>query len=132
MTITAQRIKEFSNDMAAAMQAVYDKHGLVARPGSFIPSGDGFHFRLNVGLKDTLTVNDGFVANPVLYRGTVKHGEAFGVTVEKLGKRFLSKGIEMVFLGVNQTGHFAVGMKTSNNKEAKVRADELKTATWLN
>lgn len=130
MTISTQRIKDFSLDMAAAMQAVYDKHGLVAKPGSFIPSGDGFHFRLNVGPKDALTNGD-FVANPVLYRGTVKHGEAFGVTVEKLGKRFLSKGIEMVFLGVNQTGHFALGMKTSNGKEAKVRADELKTATWL-
>lgn len=132
MTISPQLIKDFANDMTAAMQSVYDKHGLVARPGSFIPSGDGFHFRLNVSPKATMTTSNGFVANPVLYRGTVKHGEAFGVTVEQLGKRFLSKGIEYVFLGVNQTGHFALGMKTANGKEGKVKAEELKTATWLN
>lgn len=132
MTITPQIIKEFDADMAAAMAPVYEKHGMIATSGAFIPSGDGFHFKLNVGSKNTLTTSSGFVANPVLFKGCKNHGDKFNVTIENLGRHFLTGGSEYVFLGVNQTGHFAVGQAVRNGKETKLKAPELQAAIWLN
>lgn len=130
--ISRAMLETFRADMAAAMAAVYDKHGLVASPGRITFGATNFSFKVEASLKSELPANASVQFNPVFVQGVKRHGYAYGgVTIEKLGKKFVSAGREYTFLGINQTGHFAVGKQTVNGKEYKVRPHELAVAKWL-
>jgi hypothetical protein len=123
--ITNDLLKQFRADMTAAMAAVYDKHGLTASNANFRYTDTTFKVAFEVGLKAAVGTT-----NPVYFKGTERHGWAFGVTTDKIGKTFKTRGVDYVFEGINQTGHFAIGKQVSNGKSYKIKADELKAAVF--
>ncbi len=132
MIVTTQMLQDFRADMAAAMAAVYEKHGLIGSLGKITYSPTGFSAKFEASLRSELPAGVTATAfNPVFVKGTDRHGYAYNVDSSKLGKKFVSRGMEYTFLGINQTGHFAVGKQTRNGKDYKVRSDEMRTAVWI-
>lgn len=140
--VTRDMLKAFRADMDAAMKAVYDKHGLIGTLGKITFSENSFSGKIEATLKSGLpasvTSSNGCNVNfnTVFVKGVERHGYSYGslgkpVTVEKLGKKFIHAGLEYTFMGINQTGHFAIGMQTRNGKSYKIRPAELQAAKWV-
>lgn len=124
--VTKELLAKFRADMEAAMAAVYAKHELVAAGTKISYGTDTFKVSFEVGMKDAVGGH-----NPVYYKGTQHHGYAYGVDVNKIGKTFKTRGVDYVFEGINQTGHFAIGKKVADGKCYKIRPEELKAATFV-
>jgi hypothetical protein len=124
--VTKELLAKFRADMEAAMAVVYAKHNLTASNSKIMYGSDTFKVSFEVGL--TAAVGTG---NPVYYKGTERHGYAFGVKTEQIGKIFKTRGVDYIFEGINQTGHFAVGKKVADGKSYKIKAEELRAAVFV-
>lgn len=142
MTATApvidrELLQTLRTELQAAMDAVlakHAKHNLIASMGKITYSDTDFHCQLNVAVKPDVAGAPGVAFRPEWVKGCNKHGWSYGMAdaSSKLGKEFIHNGRVHVFLGINQTGHFAIGQEVAGKKGMfKIRPDQLKAARWL-
>lgn len=131
--IDQEACKTLRAEIDAALAAVMTKHGLIAQIGTIKFSDTDMRCQLTVGVKPTTSTSATSepAFRPDWIQGARRHGYSYGLpnAVDRLGKKFKNVyGKEYVFLGINQTGHFAIG--EVGGKMFKIRPEEMKLATW--
>jgi hypothetical protein len=104
--ITKGSCTAFINDMEAALQAVYAKHGLVSSGAKVTATQHTFKVSFELGEAEFLNGT-----NPIYYKGLARHGGTFGLITADLGKAFSKGDQRYVFRGLNITGQYAVCSK---------------------
>jgi hypothetical protein len=85
MALTKDQVAAIHNDLRTVMQAVCEKHNLTMANTHITYSDVGFKLTGEFGSKDEL----GDI-NPILHKDMSRHGWKFGLSVDSIGREFVS------------------------------------------
>jgi len=121
MALTAQRISQIHNEMAAALDAIAEKHGLKRAPSRVVYDNSYFKFTCQFGDKEEIGTID-----PKFVRTLDRNGFMYGFTREMIDTEIKVKEKTYAFVGMIGTNKVVLRDK-ANGKLVSYPAELIST-----